>query len=301
MKRTATMASVFLSLGAALVASAQPAADASGPASEPRRPRVSIRLAGGASYLAVGDYKDCYESVTAWSAAQGRSYRLEAPQLGGDVSLDAVFHVTRVFGISVGTGYLRSSRSSANATGVSDEDLTLTLSAVPIRLGLDVSIPLARRVEGYANVGPTLYLARAHEESEDRGSAGSVSYSYSRDDDTSSKRLGVDGVLGLRVALGSRFSLFLEAGGRYAKLGSFEGSHHYEWRDSSGVSSRTDSSRATLWAFDSYYPATGATVHNVAAAEQPPTGTSVWIARNVREAVVDFSGAVVRVGFAIRF
>jgi hypothetical protein len=268
---------------------------------KPSRPHVSFKLGGGGSYLLVGDYKDNYQSLTDNSAAHGGSYRLEAPTLGFNVTADVIFHVTRVLGIGVGAGYLKASKDNANSSGAFSEDGSLTLSAIPIRLGIHLFIPFSSRVEGFVNVSPTLYLAKARERATATSQTSSFSYDYTYDDDTSSTRPGVEGALGLKVNISSAFSFFLEAGGRYAKLSRFKGSTHSSWWDSASGSSSSDSSSTTLYAYEAYNSSSGTWLKYVGAAEGPPSGSSTAPVRNVREANVDFSGGAVRFGFAISF
>jgi hypothetical protein len=268
--------------------------------SEPSRPHVSVKLGGGGSYLLVGDYKEHFGSYTSAYLSNGQS--LEAPQLGLDLTGDVIFHITRVLGISVGAGYLKASKTSTYGdswwSGSSNDETSLTLSAIPIRLGVHVFIPFSSRVEGFVSVSPTFYLAEARE-TETYTSYDSVegAYDFEMTRDVESKRPGVEGALGLEVNLGSAFSFFFEAAGRYAKLSPFKGS--YVSSDSDGRSSSlTD---ATLYAYESYDTDIHEWVKYVSATDSPPASTSTVQRRNVREANVDFTGAAVRFGFAISF
>jgi hypothetical protein len=92
--------------------------------------------------------------------------------------------------------------------------------------------------------------------------------------------------------------LFLEVGGRYAKLSPFEGSYHYAWWDSTDGPSNTDRSNATLYTYEYLSSSDSAWHKSINAWENEPSGSTY---RNVSEANVDFSGAQFRFGFAISF
>jgi hypothetical protein len=256
------------------------------------RQHFSLSLGGGGAYLAVGDYKDVFDNL---NSSRTDDEKYEVPSLGGEATFDAIFHVTRNFGVGLGAGYVRASKASDVGGSASSDSSTLTFSAFRVRLGAYGFLPLGKVLEAYGNISPTLYVASLKDEGQWSYYDASMSFSGDWSDEGSRKQLGVEGAVGLKIKIGPAFAFFLELGGRYAKLSPFEGS--YSWTDNDGDSGSADD--ATLYYWESSYR-NGPWRKNIAMNHEP-RDSGDYSYRNVREGNVDFSGGVARIGVSIGF
>ena len=218
--------SVTALLLAALLSEPIPAAAAGGGV------KIDLRIHGGHSYLAAADvntgssgYYEFYKLLADYSgwAYEGGYKPVHA---GYDAGAEVIFLLSSRFGIGIGAGYLRSS-GNADMTLVTETSEMLfeggpSLSAFPIRLGLYYSLPLAGRLSLTANAGAALYVGLRFK---DRFHMEQDSYFATQEivaNRTSlSKNLGFQGGLGLEYKIASKWGVFVEVQGRYARFENF--------------------------------------------------------------------------------
>jgi hypothetical protein len=281
------------------VAVPEPASTRSVGSTAPSRPRVTMKIGGGASTVAVGDFKTVYDASNAnaralYTVTGGQ----DVPPTTFNGGIDIIIHITRVIGIGTGVGYVwasrRSSREVSSSSWDQHLDSTLTVSALPVRVGPVISIPFSSSVEAYVSVMPAYYRGKVR-----RGWSYTNfydTYSVTQTESLTGKRngFGVESALGVRFNMGSSFGMFLEVGGRYARLANLTGT--YDYQSSSGTS---DSRAGALTYYEGYQSPPGTWIATVALPAGPMTASST--VRNVRGANLDLSGGGMAAGLTIRF
>lgn len=194
--------------------------------------KFSIKLYGGYNYMLATDVNAgsrYYFDVVDWYQAQGFGSVTGAYRpLRGGISFggDLIYQITPSLGIGVGAGYLRSAADSLATFTETDMSIDITtsvkLSAVPIRLGLFLDIPMGGTLNLTANAGAAYYAGLKFDATQ------GLEYSptsWSRMNVIGTKRNGADigfhGSLGLEYKFSTMMGFFVEAVGRYAKLKNF--------------------------------------------------------------------------------
>ncbi len=269
------------------------------PPQTPRR-RFSVKIGGGASTVAVGDYKTYYNSFTAdyladWNPSGG----LSTPRVSVNAGVDLVYHLTRSFGVGVGVGYIRANKISSWGTtwdGGSEYDTTtLTLSAIPVRFGVYYFAELGSKLEGYLSFTPAYYRASVRELDNYRSQdvvQGAYTQNFTRD--VKASRFGMEGTVGLRYQLGSKISLYGEIGARSAEIQSLKGSYSATASDS-----WSENYQGTLYYYRSLNTWNNKWVSYVGVERTWPPTTATRV--DVREATVSFSGVALAAGIMIAF
>ena len=202
--------------------------------------RVSVRLFGGATYLAGGDIND---GVIGFNELQTlvlmndrdeeiKSGKVEPVHWGFEYGGDVIIHFTSRFGIGVGVSRLEASQASeivaSNPRFSSFETKifnTLEVRAVPIRLGVFYTLPASNRLNIILNGGvgfyPTDFLWNWRF---DNVTAGSVTRATDVDTQASGTGVGYHGGVVVEFALVERVGVFFEGQGTYAKVGGLDGS-----------------------------------------------------------------------------
>ncbi len=195
--------------------------------------RFSIKLYGGYDYMAANDVNAgsrFYFDVLDWYQSQGFGSMTGAyrPLHGGiNFGGDIIYQITPSIGIGVGAGFLRSAADSLAAFTETDMSIDVTtsvkLSAVPIRLGLFLDIPMGGKLNLTANAGAAYYAGLKFDATQ------GLEYSptsWSRMNVVGTERSGADigfhGSLGLEYKFSTKMGFFVEAVGRYAKLKNFK-------------------------------------------------------------------------------
>lgn len=194
--------------------------------------RFSVRLYGGYCYIGAADVNagsrgliDLYEMYAAFGMGTfNGGYK---PLHGGfDAGIDLVYQVTPAIGIGLGAGFLRHSQSS-EASLLSGEfngitSVSPTVSAIPVRLGAFYTVPIAAKVDLTAEVGGAYYAGLEFDLGETQDDlSGHWSESQFSGGEAGSSKFGVHGSLGLEYKLSAKMGVFIQAAGRYAKLGNF--------------------------------------------------------------------------------
>jgi hypothetical protein len=260
-----------------------------------------IKLTGGMNYLSVGDWNTSMMSETEqlgnWASSMGASFEggFDKIHWGMDFEGEVIIYLNPRFGITIGSGYISGSKGTgANKITVIRPTITntitfnTTVSAVPIKIGVHYSFATSAKTRFFLNGGAGYYFARLSSAYRHETSDGSW---YNADEKVTGNGLGIHGGAGFEFDISKNIAIVFEGFGRYANIGGFEG--NWEERNHLGVS---NSGEGPLYYFE--WEWTGDWYTTVTVGNAPPAEPN---RRNVREAKVDFSGFMLRVGIRIRF
>ena len=199
------------------------------------RPGMSIRVQGGWRQLWGGDVNDAAANNLQWNVFRlsGELVPLQegdAPEVrrGPEYGVDVVVPLTPRFSLVGGVGWLESSgdgrlietpRSTAPFSGRSSA--SLQLRAVPLRLGIQYSFPLSRRLSLLLDGGGGLYITRL--QWRQSLEVDNLSQTLS-ETDVRGHDVGFHGGLSLDVGLTDRIGLVFGIQGVHANIGGLDGS-----------------------------------------------------------------------------
>ena len=281
--------------------------------------KLSLRVYGGWAYLQAGDANPGTQGFFDW----GSSYLAPPPgglieggyaslhggyELGGDI----ILKLSPKLGIGLGAGYLESEhpyRPEPPMMTITDNpqgqgwikyfNTGTKLSAIPVRLGAFLTLPLGGKVSFIANAGISGYLKARYEGIWNvnfvySGKMGIwPAQTFSTEAQKNGPGLGFHGGLGIDYAFFRKWSFFVEAQGRVAKFAGFEG--------------QTDCWAVDAQVFPPFYeignlyyesaPQVPGSPRLIMVQSAPPAGPD----GQPREAVVDFSGFNLQAGIRIYF
>jgi hypothetical protein len=268
--------------------------------------RLSFKLYGGFSRIAAGDLNDgsdgffelleVYEGLGFGTAEGGYSPVHGGYNFGGDI----IFQLSPAIGVGLGFGYMRSSEDSEMSLTDGTDTITLTgtptVSAMPIRLGVFLTVPLSGKINLTADAGATYFHglkfdATQRLEFAPAGDWGEMSVTGSRS--SLSANLGYQGSLGFEYKFSEDLGFFVEAVGRYAKFKNFDQVTGLD--ESSGGTPETTEGKlyiATYTLIDWGYSVF--TIEDTPPVDDPPNVT-------YREPKIDLSGFSIQTGIRIRF
>ncbi len=201
-----------------------------------RGPRFGLEFSGGGSFFDCGDFdrgsRGEFETRVEDIVAEGFTIQQERPESlssGLEIAADLIYQLTPRIGASLGIDVSRSKPESL-LLFYEIPGLGLHLSSAPtlktifLSLGIVYGLPVSRLFSFYVNGGVCLYQA-------DYKLALNLLKGYENEDFGQSAKgqgFGVYGGSGFELALNPKVSLFIEARGRYAWLGGFEGSESFQ-------------------------------------------------------------------------
>jgi len=260
---------------------------------------LSLKLSGGYAFLDVKSIDRGLEDWAEWIKRDSEDHN-NWLYLGQDVkSLQSGIHLegeiflsfSRRIGISLGTGYIYGDLKEKETevlvqrpSGVLSQVHPVTVSAYPLVLSGYYFIPLNSRLHIYARAGGGLAWAKyVYREAKKLESA--TKYNYFRLGRSSASDSILLGGLGFvyETDVGVRF--FVEGLIRRAKIQGFSGENELE-------------EKGTLYYFEEYIPDLDFWQAKKEIRAEKPSGSNF---RSVSEAIVDFSGLSVKIGFIIRF
>ncbi len=270
---------------------------------EARASLLSLRLFGGFSRAEAGDMNkalDGYFEVFKLYEAHGfgtTAGDYQPLRDGYQGGADLVLQVTPHIGIGVGAGYLRMSESSRMTFTLLSEDMKIstapTLSAIPIRVGLFLTLPVVAGLNLTAGAGAAAYAQlkldslQRLEESEGEWTEWRLAARRNAPLDD----IGYWGSLGLELNLSRNTGFFIEALARYARLGTFD-TATLEARDNDG-----DSETVKGRLFMATYASPEASWSTFIVAETPPEPQDFTTHSELR---IDLGGFSLQAGFRIR-
>ncbi len=261
---------------------------------------LSVKLTGGLNYFLGGDIDEgtrglCHLNADFISSLGFTVKKNIKPfHIGYDLTGDIIFNLSPKVGIGLGIGYIHATKRSFLVFSEQDIYIFYTLdsrpsiSAVPIRLGLFLTLPLHRLFNITFNGGAALYLTK---------------YSYTLRSflwtpggrihhKASANGLGFHGGIGFEINLNPRSTFFIEIQGRYAKITNFKGTAKSREFISSYYFYPVSSSEEE----GMLYYLEGEGHPSLAILEEEPSGYST-----VRKATFDFSGFAIHSGIRIKF
>jgi len=275
---------------------------------ERNRLKLGFRISGGLGFPRVGDLNSVLNRNETYYYPPGTSFEGEIDEVRTAMEFDAeiLIHITEHFGLTLGAGYISAKnpedKSSLTATwGIYREVLTdeMKMSAVPVRLGLFFSLPVSSFLRFTLSGGGGLYLARCSE----IFSMETSPYDRYAIDEWEAKKMGLgfQGGLGLELDVTGNIGFVLEAIGRYARFDGFSGTYDYE---ADGIMrvyipGLEPHEEGDLYYFEQriftseWYP--------VLLIRGSEPGNASFPSRNVRLAVVDFSGISLKFGLKFTF
>lgn len=268
-----------------------------------RLSKLSLKLYGGYNHMLAGDVNkgsDYYfELVEAYAAEGYGSYTGGYKPLHGGFNFgaDLIYQITPSLGVGLGAGFMRS--SAASLATFTDEEFSVDLvaetmlSAVPIRLGLFLDVPMGGKLALTANAGAAYYLGLKF-----TGMQGLefATDEWERMSLEASERGGADigfhGSLGFEYKFSPTMGFFVEAVGRYAKFKNFK-SVTGTTEDSGGMSDPTEGKLYIITQTDPDYPFSSFTIEDT-----PPVDDEF---ATYREPKFDLGGFSLQAGFRFRF
>lgn len=264
-------------------------------AGEYRGAGLSLRLGLGPVFFGGGDFETgsagLYERTTDLAEAFGAVVEdFEKKSMGAGLRLaaDLVYRLTRSWGCGLRVAYERDTPQSfiriRYAGGVNSYTAlsTVTTSVLTVGAGVYFERPLGRAWTLAAHAGPAFHF---------------VDFEYGRDlahlagEDGASivaqgRGPGIQGGLGLEWRFHRRYALFVEAQGRLASVGGFEGEEAHYW--TFNLQSWTAKTKGTLFLDEG-----GGSPRLVVLEDGTEAGAS--------KAKMDLSGVGLAAGFRVRF
>jgi hypothetical protein len=281
--------------------------------------KISLKLYGGLSYLDAGDVNPGTQAFFDW----GKIYFAPPPggiiqggyeainwgyELGGDI----IFQLSPKLGISIGAGYLKSSKNppvdpvmmviTDNPGGdglIKNFNAGTTLTAIPLRLGITLTLPIAEKFNFTAIAGVSCYLQARYRADwfvnvgPSRGIPEHPYQTLSTTADSKKTPIGFQGGLGIEYRLIPKAALFVEAQGRSARFHGLEGMSLWE----GGFGGLFPAFYENGKLYYESVPAIPNEPRLIMVQGAPPNGPEGM----PREAVVDFSGVSLIAGVKIRF
>lgn len=263
--------------------------------------RLGFKAYGGLNYLGGGDLNRGTEGMTdslkllIISGSISVAGEYSPVHWGLDIGGDLILEFAPSFGISLGAGYVESSKSSlftfSNISPLHTLTMNANADASAVRLSFQVYyvLPTTSGLSVVFHAGPEFYLAQVHSQAILwANNLESIDFDTQAD----GRGFGFQGGLGLEYDLSPNFGFFIEAVGRYADFAGFEGKTYVAFDGGSSFLSYD----GILY----YYDNVSSTAGTQMLIRCSPTVPNNPDYRNVREAKVDFSGFSIRLGAVIR-
>jgi len=261
---------------------------------------VKFRLYGGYGYSLGGDLNSGTEGLgMLWTdlfelAGGVKRGSFEPAHYGAQFGGDIIFMLSPNVGIGLGAESLGMSKSSSITTQMPTNSFGTAFeaeaSAVPLKLSLFFCAPFGSGARMTLQGGVGYYLAKMSNQV--RVDVSNTDEFLQYGNSAESQAIGFHAGLGFEFDLARNVSLFIEAQGRYAKLGGFSGDFRF------ATNGASDSTPGTLY----YYETRGFTsdfYSIIDCQEDAPVENAS--AKNVREAKIDFTGVTALGGIIIRF
>jgi hypothetical protein len=260
---------------------------------------LDFKISAGYAYLKLDDINTGLLDWAEWIKREAENQNnweylgQNVHSLHSSILLEGEIMLTfsRRLGISIGTGYIYGELKQEKAevlvqrpTGVLSQVYPITASAYPVILSAYYFLPLNDWLYVYARGGGGYAWAK-YVQREGKKLETAINYNYFRNNRASATGPILQGGLGFvfETDVGLRF--FVEGLIRKAKIQGFTGENELD-------------EQGTLYYFEEYISDLDIwQVKNEIRAEKP-SGSNI---RSVSEAVVDFSGFSVTIGFIIRF
>ncbi|NIO48362.1 MAG: hypothetical protein GTN73_02825 [Candidatus Aminicenantes bacterium] len=266
-------------------------------------PKFSIDVKWGPRYISIGDINknleafDSYLSeMTSYEGDKMKRLNNYKKTVEGELRLDA----SSKFAIGVGIEKISEKNESrfefTDPFPIHDMDLFHTIStesevsAVNLKLGTYYTIPLVRRINLILNGGVDYYISKASLYKYHEFQPEFFIWPFEPEEweyDINARRFGFHGGIGFEYRILGDLSVVLEFQGRYARMENLKGTKIIT---DEGKEEGILYIGEKKW-FDEYWP-------DLIISPSRPSGDEF---RNVREAVLDFSGYSFRLGIKLNF
>lgn len=268
--------------------------------------KITLQLKGGWNVFSGGDIENgiggMYDNAVHMISVTGvpiTQNQKESNHAGLEASGDLIYCITPRFGIGIGASRIKAGKESVLIYEVMSpqyESLRTRpeIKVTALRLGLFYAFPFADWLAISVHGGPALYSAKYIY------NMAITSGSYSLDvvwrgylptglyQEARAKQVGLEGGVGFEFNVNPFVALFVEALGRYARIGGFEG----EKKTSTYINFRPQvlTQAGSLY----FMPSDKYPLLNII----PPEGS---VAETARKATLDFSGFSFSAGLKLRF
>lgn len=212
-------------------------------------------------------------------------------RLGVDFEAELVLSFSRwiKLGLSAGYGYgsldEKATLLTIEQAGTLFERARPTkVSAFPFLVSGYFNLPLGRKFNVYLRAGVGAIQAR-YVSREAQKKVEDTRFTYPAYDNAKASRLTYLGGLGLSYSFDQSLGFFIEAAARSARVDGLTGENRLE-------------QKGILYSYEEYLPQAGFWRPTMHVLPEEPGGGNV---RNVREAVVDFSGYSIKIGLLLKF
>jgi len=276
--------------------------------------KLSIKINWGLRYMSVGDINTHLESLdnyishrTFYEGGKTKGINNYGTDFEGELRLD----ISSKFAISVGIAYMSGkSRSDFETVGSFPLQMPMIgpfywhkffseskVKTIPLKFGIYYTLPISSRINLFINSGLGYYFSKA---SLDKTHVPLPLEGYGIDDsryhvyDVSSNGLGFHGGVGFEYNIANFFGLVIEVQTRYARIKNLKGKRLYcSWfgprMEEEGI--------LYIGERDLTDEGYGENCPDLIISQSKPNGDEY---RNIREAVLDFSGLSLRVGIRIK-
>ncbi len=260
---------------------------------------LSFKATGGLSLLMGGDWNDIIEGENAFyqDGLTTVSSTLEKLSMGLTFEGELIYHVTENIGIGVGSGYITASKDSTVEGMLAVFPISLglkpTVSAIPIMLNLHYFMPVSPTINVHFYAGPGLYLSTFKLDSHTVFEGIADLTATFRPE--SKAAFGVQGGIGIELAVGGNMWLVVDAQGRFVNISELVGDV-VTTGTVLGFPINDTETNQTLW-YDEFQSG-GVWYAEYTLGATQPTGAGV---RNVKAASIGLTGVTFQAGFRIGF
>jgi hypothetical protein len=273
-------------------------------------PRLSIKLSSGLSYMLGGDinahlrsYDNYLSEMTNYEGDKIRRLHY-TPELEGELRWD----ITSKFAVSVGIGYISGkNKSYLKYTGpfpfqtswnpTQSYFLKSKAKTVPLKLGIYYTLSLSPRINLFLNSGLGYYFSKGSLYKKHTSASWwgyTVYYTKEEQYDVRANSLGFNGGIGFEYDIANNLVIVLEVQGRYARTKNLKGNKlfsvwEFSYMEEEGILYIGERDM-TDEGYGKYCP-------DLIISQSKPSGDEF---RNIREAVLDFSGYSLRLGIRIK-
>lgn len=268
-----------------------------------KRKRIEIKVSAGISYLSIRDWNKYMESSSTLRRDLASLFHYDIGgefkkiRYGSDIEVNIIYYFTSRFGVSLGSGCIYgkkgrdSSRIASHQQFFTEIEMRDThFEVVPFKIGLYYSLPINSDANLFLNGGVGYYITRWVDKYRREWDG----YWETIEQKASDRNLGVYGGAGIEIKIFENFFFTLEGYGRYLRLKNLKGS--FDYRNSG---SWIDYYEGTLRYYERDLSLMGLDCYSVI--EILDVDPALPSFRNIRNAIFDFSGFILRVGIIMKF
>ncbi len=273
-------------------------------------PKLSFKISGGLSYIfggGINSHLRSYDSyLSDMTEYEGNNIRRlhYIPELEGELRWD----LTSKLALSIGIGYISGKNKSnlkyegpfpfqTSSNPTQQYFLKPEAKAVPLKLGVYYTLSLSPKINLFLNSGFGVYFSKCSLYKKHTSSSWGVYlvyYTKEEQYDVRANILGFNGGIGFEYDIAKNLVIVMDIQGRYTRTKNLKGTRLYSVWDLPYVKEEgilyIGERDMTDEGYGKYCP-------DLMISQSEPSGEEY---RNIREAVLDFSGFSLRVGIRIK-